>query len=303
MKLTTNYMTRNDCYTAGKKIKPIGIMVHSTAAPGVMAAEWFARWNKSFAKGETDRQVCVHAFVDDKEVCQYLPWDHRGWHCGGSGNNTHIGFEICEPSGFKYVNGAMSGYDVAKNEPYFRAAWKNAVELCVLLCKKFGLNETNILCHSEGYRKGIASNHGDVMHWFPKHGENMETFRAAVKNALAVEAPSAPTPNPAPATLYRVRRNWSDAKSQKGAFQELDNAKRCADQNPGYSVFNEKDVAVYSGRNEPANETYTVRKGDTLWDIAAAELGNGKRYPEIARLNNLQSDMLSIGQVLKIPKK
>ena len=80
MKLFTKYMTRNDCYTAGRKITPKGIMVHSTAVPGVMAAEWFSRWNKSYKAGEINRQVCVHAFVDDKEVWQYLPWDHRGWH-------------------------------------------------------------------------------------------------------------------------------------------------------------------------------------------------------------------------------
>jgi len=70
----TKYMTRNDCYTAGRKITPKGIMVHSTAVPGVMAAEWFSRWNKSYKAGEINRQVCVHAFVDDKEVWQYLPW-------------------------------------------------------------------------------------------------------------------------------------------------------------------------------------------------------------------------------------
>jgi len=72
MKLFTKYMTRNDCYTAGRKITPKGIMVHSTAVPGVMAAEWFSRWNKSYKAGEINRQVCVHAFVDDKEVWQYL---------------------------------------------------------------------------------------------------------------------------------------------------------------------------------------------------------------------------------------
>ena len=33
--------------------------------------------------------------------------------------------------------------------------------------------------------KEIASNHSDVGHWFPKHGENMDTFRAAVKKALS----------------------------------------------------------------------------------------------------------------------
>ncbi len=185
MKLFTKYMTRNDCYTAGRKITPKGIMVHSTAVPGVMAAEWFSRWNKSYKAGEINRQVCVHAFVDDKEVWQYLPWDHRGWHAGGAANNTHIGFEICEPAGFSYKSGSVIvGYDAAKQEDYFRKAWQNAVELCVMLCKKYGLNENDIICHSEGYKLGIASNHADVMHWFPKHGgESMDTFRKAVKKS------------------------------------------------------------------------------------------------------------------------
>jgi len=50
-------------------------------------------------------------------------------------------------------------------------------------------------------------------------------------------------------------------------------------------------------------ETYTVKKGDTLWGIAAAKLGNGSRYPEIKQLNSLSSDNINIGQVLKIPGK
>ena len=185
MKLSAKYMTRNDCFTAGKKITPKGIMVHSTATPGVMAADWFSRWNKSYRAGETTRQVAVHAFVDDKEVWQYLPWNHRGWHCGGTGNNTHIGIEICEPAGFSYGKGStMVGYNVSKNEYYFRKAWQNAVELCVKLCREYDLTEEDIICHSEGAKKGIASNHGDVMHWFPKHGENMDSFRAAVRATL-----------------------------------------------------------------------------------------------------------------------
>ena len=46
------------------------------------------------------------------------------------------------------------------------------------------------ICHSEGYKRGIASNHGDVMHWFPKHGKSMDTFRADVKALLAKDAPT-----------------------------------------------------------------------------------------------------------------
>ena len=183
--LKIKYMTKNDCYKVGRKITPKGIMIHSTAVPGVMAADWFSRWNKSYKKRETNRQVCVHAFLDDKEIYQYLPWNHRGWHAGGEANNTHIGIEICEPSGFSYSNGfTMIGYDVKKNEVYFRKAWNNAVNICVELCKKYDLTEKEIICHSEGHQLGIASNHADVMHWFPKHGENMDSFRNSISETL-----------------------------------------------------------------------------------------------------------------------
>jgi LysM repeat protein len=53
----------------------------------------------------------------------------------------------------------------------------------------------------------------------------------------------------------------------------------------------------------PAYETNTVKKGDTLWGIAAAELGGGSRYPEIKARNGLDSDTLVTGQKLKIPVK
>ena len=197
LNLTTKYMTKNDCYIAGRKIVPKGIMIHSTATPGVMAARWFDLWNKSYAKGELKLQACVHAFVDSKEAFQYLPWDHRGWHAGGKANDTHIGLEICEPAGHTYSGSNMVGYDAAKQEPYFRAAWNNTVELCVFLCKMFGLTEKTIIDHAEGYKQGVASNSADTGHWFPKHKENMDTFRAAVKKALT--APPAPVPIPEPA--------------------------------------------------------------------------------------------------------
>ena len=44
---------------------------------------------------------------------------------------------------------------------------------------------------------------------------------------------------------YRVRKSWADAKSQKGAYKILDNAKKSADQNPGYKVFDVDGKVVY----------------------------------------------------------
>jgi flagellum-specific peptidoglycan hydrolase FlgJ len=52
---------------------------------------------------------------------------------------------------------------------------------------------------------------------------------------------------------YRVRKTWADSKSQKGAYKVLANAKKCADQNPGYKVFDADGKVVYEPKAaEPA---------------------------------------------------
>lgn len=315
MNLHKLIFTENACYKAGRKITVKGIMVHSTGAnnpnlrryvgpdDGLLGKnDYNNHWNTYHPGG---REVCVHGFIGklkDGTIATYqtLPWDHRGWHAGGSANNTHIGFEICE--------------DGLTNASYFEKVYQEAVELCVYLCKLYGLTEKDIICHSEGYKRGIASNHGDVMHWFPKHGKSMDTFRAAVKSMLAEDtkaeekpAEETTTEETYPAKLttgyYRVRKSWKDSKSQVGAYRVLANAKASADKNPGTYVFTDDGKAIYPTET-PAATTYrvhTVVKGDTLWDIAKKYLGNGSRYPEIKELNNLTSNVIYSGWKLKIP--
>lgn len=299
MNLRKLILTNNACYKAGRTITPKGIMVHSTGAnnpwlkryvgpdDGLLGRNQYNNhWNKDKPDG---RQVCVHAFIgklEDGTIATYqtLPWNYRGWHAGGSANNTHIGFEICE--------------DCLSDNTYFGKVYREAVELCIYLCKLYGLTEENIICHSEGYKKGNASNHGDVMHWFPKHGKSMDDFREDVKMALK---PINPTPKMGD-ILYRVRKNWDDTKSQKGAYRDLENAKGCADANPGYKVFDEDGKIIYLGKSDPPYAIYTVVKGDSIWKIAKEKLGNGERYTEIKALNGLTSNTIYAGQKLKIPK-
>ena len=50
-------------------------------------------------------------------------------------------------------------------------------------------------------------------------------------------------------------------------------------------------------------DTYTVKRGDSLWQISYTYLGFGSKYKDIMRLNNLTSSTIYPGQVLKVPRK
>ena len=238
MNLKKVLLTNNDCYKSNIKITPKGIMVHSTGANNpnlsryvqpddgtIGVNKYGTHWNQPTPGG---RQVCVHAFIGKLKdgsiaTIQTLPWNIRGWHSGsgskGSANRLeYIGFEICE--------------DGLNDKAYFDKVYLEAVELCAFLCNEYKLSPMdNIICHSEGYKQGIASNHGDVMHWFPKHGKNMDTFRKDVKNLMnknnnKEQSNSISTKD----KLYRV---------QVGAFSIKSNADKLANElkSNGYSTY------------------------------------------------------------------
>lgn len=275
--ITSAIMTSSACWKAGRTIAPRGIMVHSTAAPGVMADSLRSAWDSPGA------DAAAHAIVDDTHTLQTLPWTCRGWHAGvgtggGSANDTHIGFEICEPEECRLLpeewvplyrgntnpawavkrlqlelqargydpkgvdgsfgpgceaalracqadlgleadgscgpatraalaqrQGSCLAYDPKDTEAYFQAVWSRAAALCAKLCRDYGLDPmTDILCHAEGFRAGISSNHADVEHWFPRHGMTMDDFRKAVKEQMDGKTEAAADPEP----WYAGDRKW-----------------------------------------------------------------------------------------------
>ena len=206
MRLLNCLLTANRCYKTGATIKPKGVMVHSTGANNPNLRRYvqpvsttpdrsglLARLGTNPNGNHWNRaglSVCVHGFIGklaDGSVAavQTLPWNRRGWHAGNgssgrSANDSHISFEICE--------------DGLDDPDYFARAYREAVELTALLCREYGLDplaDGVVICHQEGYRRGIASNHGDVLHWFPRFGKSMDDFRAEVAAELG-RRPEAP---------------------------------------------------------------------------------------------------------------
>ncbi|HBL84673.1 MAG: hypothetical protein A2Y17_11105 [Clostridiales bacterium GWF2_38_85] len=327
MNLKQYYFTENNCFKSGKQHTVKGILVHSTGAnnptlnryvgpdDGLLGLNKYSNhWNTATPGGH---EACVHAFIGklaDGSIATYqtLPWDIVGWHSGSgslgysrnANNNGYIGFEICE--------------DDLTDVDYFNKVYIEAVELCVYLCKLYSLTEQNILCHSEGHKLGIASNHGDVMHWFPKFGKVMDTFRADVKEKLIIPTPAEPTTEivikdgdlvKITGSEYYGGKNIPDWVKNLNWYVHSINSDRAVidkDENGKYAIMspvNASDLAVVTATiTEETYRIHTVVHGDTLWEIALKYLGDGSRYPEIVRLNDLKSNVIYSGQKLKIPK-
>lgn len=200
MELIQRYMTKNPCYVANvnkadsRYVKfqtegPHGLMLHSVGCAQPDAMSFIKRWDSP-----TYDNICVHGFIDANTgtVYQTLPWIFRAWHCGsgknGSGNNTHIGVEMCESKWIRYTTGAkFTILDKAKAQADCTRAYRAAVELFAMLCKKYNLNPMTAICsHYEGGKAGIASGHVDPEHYWNGLGMpyTMNGFRQDVRSEM-----------------------------------------------------------------------------------------------------------------------
>lgn len=181
-------LTKNDCYKSNRKMKPKGIVVHSTGVNNPDLKRYLGpddgrigknhygnHWNRSgIAK-------CVHAFIgkDRKgSVCTYqtLPLNICAWGVGSGSkgsynyNPGYLQFEILE--------------DRLKDKNYFNKVMKEAQELCARWCKEFNIPVDKVISHKEAYKQGYGSNHKDCDHWLSKFGKDMDWFRSEVKKLL-----------------------------------------------------------------------------------------------------------------------
>lgn len=186
MKEIKNYLTNNDCYKSGKKMTSIkGVLVHSTAAPGATTESFKKNWNTAKPGG---RQVCVHAFIDDNQIINTLPYNYKCWGCGGSGNENYIQIEICEPASVYFENGwKYKCKDIKELKVYMSKVKAGLIEFIVNRLYENGItvvNEKTVTSHYEGYKMGIASNHGDPAGLFGLVDFSMDELRRLCKEAM-----------------------------------------------------------------------------------------------------------------------
>lgn len=211
MRLLQNIMTKNLAYIENRWIIPRRIVWHSTGAnnpnlrryvgpdDGLLGVNKYKNyWNRPYE--EMKRKIAPHGAIGklaDETIATYLLLPikdgkiMRGHHTGtgknGNGNDTCIGFEICE--------------DGLNDKAYAMAVYKEACEFTAYLCEQFNLDplgEDVIIDHARAHQLGIASNHGDVMHWFGRYGITLDKIRRDVWALLEPEPTPAPEPAPKP---------------------------------------------------------------------------------------------------------
>lgn len=209
-----------------------------------------------FPKGR--EASCNYGIGKDGKVALCVEEKNRSW-CSSSAENDQraVTIECASDSTAPYA---------------FNTAVYNAlIELCVDICKRNGKNKllwlgdkTKTLNYAPKSGEMVLTVHrwfankscpGDWM--YSRMGDLATTV---TKRLSGVSGGGSTTTTPTGKTLYRVRKSWSDAKSQIGAFSVLTNAKSLVDKNPSYKVFDESGKVVYEkGSTSTAFKPYTVR--------------------------------------------
>jgi len=219
--------------------KIIGVTVHNTdwitVASGTTPAEQYTRATVN----NNMKDVRVHYYVDNVCAWQNLPHSLSGWHAAdgsGNGNRRTIAIECI-------MSSAYNDRDKKSED--------NCARLAAALLKKYGLDINHLYTHTHwlNVRDGKS---GSVDYLNTERNPykmcpayilpHWVAFKAKVQSYLNSGSIST-TPVPATKQLYRVRKSWTDVKSQIGAFSSLENAKKAC--KAGYAVFDSNGKQVY----------------------------------------------------------
>mgnify|MGYP002795547914 FL=1 len=215
----------------------------------------------------TSRQAsCQYGIGPDGRIGMYVEEKNHSW-CSSSNANDQRAITI------ECASDTTEPY--AMNSKVYDAL----IKLCVDICKRNGKKKLIWLGDKDktlNYNPKSDEMVITVHRWFANKscpGNWLYARLGDLATKVTTQLGGTTTaPEPTTSTLYRVRKTWSDSKTQKGAFKVLSNAKKCADDNAGYSVFDEKGNVVYTGKNTVVKKSVT----ELAKEVIAGKWGNGQ---------------------------
>ena len=192
--------------------------------------------------------VRVHYYVDDVCAWQNLPLTLSGWHAadgGGFGNRKTVAIECIMTSAYN-AEDKKAEDNCARLAAYLLFVKGYGIDR--LYTHTYHLNVKNGRKGTVDYLNTAKGNYKYCPAYILPH---WAAFKAKVQGYIdelnGKKAPVVTTPTPAPqGQIYRIRKSWTDVKSQIGAYRNLTSAKALCAKNVGYSVYDEKGNVVYS---------------------------------------------------------
>lgn len=154
--------------------------------------------------------------------------------------------------------------DVAEPYRINDAVYKSLIRLCADICKRNGIKK--LLWKADKSLIGQVEKQNMTVHrWFANKAcpgeyiyQRLGTIAAEVNDIINGSV------------LYRVRKTWTDATTQIGAYSSLENAKKSADQHPGFTVYDETGKAVYTSKEPEVSYAYILKDGTSIRKKAGA---------------------------------
>lgn len=211
----------------------------------------------------TRRASANYGIGSDGRIAMYVEEKDRAYTSSSSDNdNQAVTIEVANDGG------ASTNWHVSDK------ALESLINLCVDICKRNNIEKLNFTGNKQGnltmhsYFAATACPGPYLKSKFPWIAEEVNKRLGATENKPVVQAPAK--------TIYRIRKSWSNAKSQVGAYADLDNAKKACDKaGRGYYVFDEAGNAIY-----PVVTTSTeFNVGDVIKLATGAKYTNGKSIP------------------------
>ena len=205
---------------------------------------------------------------------------YYAWHVGDGGgvygitNYNSVGIEV-----------------VSAGTAFTSAQIISLNKLVRAIAEDYGVSLSNVVRHYDASRKSCPSYYVNNARW--------NDLKSKITKSTTSTSSSASKPVSS-SVIYRIRKSWSDAKSQVGAYKDLTNAKKACDKaGSAYKVFDNNGNIVYPIKSinykvKITADVLNVRKGVGINYPIVTTVKNGEVYTIVGEKKNGNTTWLQL---------
>ena len=279
-----------------KSGKYVGVVVHETANPN---SNIYGEINYMYGHYYN---AFVHAYVNGNRIIQTAPADYLAWGAGANGNPYFYQIELVRAHSVDEFARSVN------NDAYLTAYMLKRNGLKPILADNNGGRGT-VISHNAVSRYYGGSDHTDPYSYFSMWNYDMNKYFELVKKHYAnltgksVSQGQDNTQSPIKTATYKVKHGDTLYDVAKRSGTSINNIKKWSKLKSNV-LYSGQVLRVKAPTSKIKTSTYTVKHGDTLYDVSKR---SGVSMNNIKKWSKLKSNVLYTGQKLQLkapaPKK